>query len=51
MVRRSLAGLVAVGLVVCWWPPATRADVDNPHAFIQTLGGQAIQILSNPDPQ
>ena len=49
MVRQVLAGLVAVGIVL--WStvlPSARAEADSPQKFIQTLGGEAIEMLSDP---
>jgi len=49
MIRRTLAGFVAIGIFAwCALVQEARAEVDNPHSFIQTLGGEAIEMLSDP---
>ena len=48
MIRRRLAGFVAVSLFAwCALGQEVRAEVDSPHSFIQTLGGEAIEMLSD----
>lgn len=48
MIRRRLAGFVAVALLAwCALAQVVRAEVDNPHSFIQTLGGETIEMLSD----
>ena len=49
MVRQVLAGLVAFAMLLSSaLAPSARADVDSPQKFIQTLGGEAIEMLSDP---
>ncbi|MDA0261525.1 MAG: ABC transporter substrate-binding protein [Proteobacteria bacterium] len=50
MLRRSLPGLVAIVILIVspWAASSGRADIDNPRAFVQTLGSEAIEMLSNP---
>ena len=47
MVRRSFAGLIAIAVLLCLaWPPV--ADSDRPQIFIETLGSEVIEMLSDP---
>ncbi len=49
MVRRSFAGLIAIAVLLCLaWPPVAYADSDRPHIFIETLGSEVIEMLSDP---
>ena len=49
MVRRNLAGLIAVVILLSWpWSPIARADIDQPRIFIETLGSEVIEMLSDP---
>jgi phospholipid transport system substrate-binding protein len=49
MVRRSLAGLIAIGAFL-WWslPPVAHADTNKANVFIETLGSEVIGMLSDP---